>query len=374
MPPQQSKSSIQSIVERDQHALPSPPSSIAPSVGDTPSNADRSDLNPPAPQPLVDEAEYEGLDWKRVPFLERRQLEHNARGKKPSWIYKHGWPVWHRKIQKNYWLCRLCHHLRMPDTYFDAASTGNASNHLAKAIRGHSMGPNGAIRIHSKEGNIPSAIARSQVMMMRQSGVQVSQDVANSLAAGFSTRRFLTALKDWVAADNQSLRVIETPQFRELIEAANPLAEAVLWRNHQSLRDAIIAEYHSYVPAVAAHLGEAQSLIHISFDNWTSTGGKLALTGVCVHHLNSSGKLVDYLLGLPELHGAHSGDNIASVVSATMQLFGVDAEKVGYFVLDNAYNNDTAVAALADEYGFEATYRRLRCCCHILNLGAQLVI
>jgi hypothetical protein len=33
-------------------------------------------------------------------------------------------------------------------------------------------------------------------MIMRQLGVQVSQDVANSLAAGFSTRRFLTALKD----------------------------------------------------------------------------------------------------------------------------------------------------------------------------------
>jgi hypothetical protein len=76
----------------------------------------------------------------------------------------------------------------MPDTYFDAASTSNASNYLAKAIQGHSMGPNGAIRIHSKEGNITSAIARLQV--------QVSQDVANSLPAGFSTRRFLTALKD----------------------------------------------------------------------------------------------------------------------------------------------------------------------------------
>ena len=76
------------------------------------------------------------------------------------------------------------------------------------------------------------------------------------------------------------------------------------------------------------------------------------------------------MLGLPELHGAHSGNNIASVVSATMQSFGVDAKKVGYFVLDNAYNNDTAVAALADEYGFEAAHRRLRCCCYILNLGA----
>jgi hypothetical protein len=93
----------------------------------------------------------------------------------------------------------------MPDTYFDATSTGNISNHLAKAIWGHSIGPDGPIQIHSKEGNIPNAIACSQVIMMRQSGIQVLQDVANSLAAGFSTRRFLTALKNWVAADNQSL-------------------------------------------------------------------------------------------------------------------------------------------------------------------------
>ncbi|KAF2827155.1 hypothetical protein CC86DRAFT_268666, partial [Ophiobolus disseminans] len=88
------------------------------------------------------------------------------------------------------------HHLQMPDTSFDAASTGNAINHLAKAIWGHAMGPDGPIQIYSKEGNLPKAIARSQLIMMRQLGVQVSQDVANSLAAGFSTRSFLTALKD----------------------------------------------------------------------------------------------------------------------------------------------------------------------------------
>jgi hypothetical protein len=48
----------------------------------------------------------------------------------------------------------------MLDTYFNAASTSNANNHLAKAIRGHSIRPDGPIRIHSKEGNIPNAIAR----------------------------------------------------------------------------------------------------------------------------------------------------------------------------------------------------------------------
>jgi hypothetical protein len=146
--------------------------------------------------------------------------------------------------------------------------------------------------------------------------------------------------------------VIETAQFRRLIEAANPLAEAVLWRNHQSLRDSIIAKYHAYVPAVTAYLREAQSLIHVPFDNWTSTGGQFALAGICVHYLNSKGRLVDYMLGLPKLQGTHTGNNIASVVAAILSAFNVDGQRVGYFVLNHAYNNNAAVACLAGEFGF----------------------
>ncbi|CAE7020113.1 hypothetical protein PTTW11_03010 [Pyrenophora teres f. teres] len=159
-----------------------------------------------------------------------------------------------------------------------------------------------------------------------------------------------------------------------MIAAASPLAEALLWRSHQTLRDHIIAEYNAYVPAVTAYLREAQSLIHVSFDNWTSTGGQYAFTGLCVHYLNGEGKLVDHLLGLPELHGAHTGNNIALVAATILRLFSVNDTSVGYFVLDNASNNDTAVESLAEEFNFTASERRLRCCCHILNLGAQLVI
>jgi hypothetical protein len=43
-------------------------------------------------------------------------------------------------------------------------------------------------------------------------------------------------------------------------------------------------------------------------------------------------------------------------------------------VLNNASNNDTAVKSLAEEFSFVASERRLRCCCYILNLGAQLVV
>ncbi|KAA8613665.1 hypothetical protein PtrV1_12573 [Pyrenophora tritici-repentis] len=159
-----------------------------------------------------------------------------------------------------------------------------------------------------------------------------------------------------------------------MIAAVSPLAEALLWRSHQTLHDHIITEYNTYIPAVANYLREARSLIHVSFDNWTSTGGQYAFTGLCVHYLNSEGKLVDHLLGLPELHGAHTGNNIAAAATTILRLFGVDNARVGYFVLDNASNNDTAVESLAEEFGFIASERRLRCCCHILNLSAQLVI
>jgi hypothetical protein len=40
------------------------------------------------------------------------------------------------------------------------------------------------------------------------------------------------------------------------------------------------------------------------------------------------------------------------VVAATLRAFNVDEQRVRYFVLNNAYNNDTAVACLASEFSF----------------------
>ncbi|KAA8621448.1 Dimer-Tnp-hAT domain-containing protein [Pyrenophora tritici-repentis] len=323
-----SNSGLRRLVECDKRNSPLPSLSNAPTVGDTASEAQ-------ADEPLA--------------------VERNSRGGPKSWIYRHGWAVWHRKYKKNYWLCRYCHQRRKQEACYEADSTTNAGRHLSSNKPGHSHGPNGPVPIASREGNIMGALAKSQVYIMRSKGIEVSQEVANEIAASFSTSRFQDALKDWVVADNQSLRVIETPQFRAMIAAVSPLAEALLW-------------------PVANYLREARSLIHVSFDNWTSTGGQYAFTGLCVHYLNSEGKLVDHLLGLPELHGAHTGNNIAAAATTILRLFGVDNARVGYFVLDNASNNDTAVESLAEEFGFIASERRLRCCCHILNLSAQLVI
>jgi hypothetical protein len=86
------------------------------------------------------------------------------------------------------------------------------------------------------------------------------------------------------------------------------------------------------------------------------------------------GEIKDFVLGLPELHRQHNSVNAAGIVAATLTNFEVDKDSVGYFVLNNASDNETTVANLADLYSFEAPERRLRCCCHIFNFRAQVII
>jgi hypothetical protein len=77
---------------------------------------------------------------------------------------------------------------------------------------------------------------------------------------------------------------------------------------------------------------------------------------------------------MEQLSGVHSGERIASCIESTLRKFGITASKLGYFVLDNAYNNDTAIKTLGSKYGFVASHRCLRCSAHTINLVSQAVL
>lgn len=53
--------------------------------------------------------------------------------------------------------------------------------------------------------------------------------------------------------------------------------------------------------------------------------------------------------------------------------FGI-AHKIGYAVLDNAENNDTAMVELGKRLGFDGHQRRGRCVGHTLNLSAKALL
>ena len=79
------------------------------------------------------------------------------------------------------------------------------------------------------------------------------------------------------------------------------------------------------------------------------------------------------LLGVPEAH-RHAGINIASEVLEVLHAFGIDNKKIGYFTLENAENNSTAMEVIGGELGFEGRLRRGRCIGHTINLAAKALL
>jgi hypothetical protein len=166
----------------------------------------------------------------------------------------------------------------------------------------------------------------------------VPQDVHNALT-GFDVQLFCLKAVTWLVKGNHSLSEFERPEFQAMLEAANLEAVTALWTSHNSVVRYIMHLYNYLQPCVAVELSKALSKIHISFDGWTMLGGKQGFLGIVAHFVSSSGELIDLPIALPQLTGAHTGVRIAEVVDQTLQQFGVNSAKLGYFVLDNAANN-----------------------------------
>lgn len=71
--------------------------------------------------------------------------------------------------------------------------------------------------------------------------------------------------------------------------------------------------------------------------------------------------------------GEHSGENIASCISAVFKQYSI-TNKLGCFVLDNASNNDSCIIALAKTFNIDAKHQRLRCGGHIINLIVKAIL
>jgi hypothetical protein len=231
---------------------------------------------------------YDGIDWTRLP---QYQLPHQSLKRSPSWIWKFGYRVQERKPEgKTFWVCRYCHQRRRPNGIFNVAlSTSSAMKHLARPMAGHSVNKDGPITRSSQKR------ART-VFEQLQADHEIPQSVANHLLGVYKPDNFRLKIIKWLAARHHPLREVETPEFQEMIAAANPDAAQDIFKSHQILRRHILDLYKAHEGIVFEHLQRAQSLIHITFDGWTTRSQRHALTGIGVHYLADDGKLHDYIL------------------------------------------------------------------------------
>ncbi|OBS17536.1 hypothetical protein FPOA_26348 [Fusarium poae] len=199
------------------------------------------------------------------------------------------------------------------------------------------------------------------------------QQIANQIIGRFDRLDFQRLVVSWIINSNSSFRQSEDPYLRAAFEYLNPLVKTTEAHiTHNTVRRRILQVYEENKAEIKRVLATAPGLLHIAFDGWRSNN-RHALYGICCYFLNTLGQPGKLVLGLPELVDRHSGDNIATHVVEVLRSYGI-THKVGYFTLDNASNNDTAMEEIGKALGFEGKTRRLRCFGHILNLAVKALL
>ncbi len=143
------------------------------------------------------------------------------------------------------------------------------------------------------------------------------------------------------------------------------------------VRQWLLAKHIKEKRYLRRELRDAKSKIHVSFDLWTSPN-YYALCAIVVHYIDCNSKRQQRLLAIRPVYGEHSGVNIAQTILTVFSEFRIGC-KIGYFVTDNAQNNDTAIDAVIHALypamlKPERDKRRLRCLGHVVNLCAQAFI
>lgn len=340
-------SAVVSHISLTESVLSSPPPSLAET--DIATNPDN---NPDA------WFNYDGIDWSQV--LGYTKLKKKPERALTSAMWTAGWPL--ERGGARHYLCRECHQTSALNNhiYNIAGGSSNVTKHL-RFTHELIVDPMDSSRlIHINDA--PS------LQLDLDANDPRDQALLNQLADAFDEDEFHRLVMRWMVYENISLRQIESEPFREMVAYLSQRGYEAL-TCAATLRKLIMRSYQQWKQKVKQELRLALSKIHISFDLWTS-GNCLALNGIVAHFIDRNSKPKTILLATPEQSEAHTGLNISDEVIKVIEDFGIQ-EMIGWFVIDNVSNNDTALDDIAEKLGFDALERRLRCAGHIINLIAR---
>ena len=161
------------------------------------------------------------------------------------------------------------------------------------------------------------------------------------------------------------------------MEYINPAANELLPRSHNTIKARVLTLFDEGKKRIQHILQSALSDIHFTCDLWTSPN-YLGLLGITAHFTAEDATLKTLTLGMREVQGHHSGENLALLVEGIIEDFLI-GNRIGYFMMDNATTNDKFMRTLAQwfhESGqpYDAKQKRLRCNGHVINLAVQVFL
>jgi len=311
----------------------------------TSSNAEPIDLDPQEPesqsqpsQDLTDATpDYSAPATPGLPLPKSRKRKQV----RTAWVFK--WMrdgvdmqhVFHNKDGKEEWRCKIC-----LQTY-------------------QLSGGNHAIKRHLNEYH---DIFEDSPADKRAKNIQI--DIQNAMATAANNPQKRRKLSDsdggelpldgdvievlyvkFLVACNIRLRLVECSEFRAFVSYLNKDVDRWLNTSHNTIHGWVMRQFKVEKERVKLRLQNARTKIHVSLDIWTSPNNKPIL-GVTAVYIGEDGELEHTVLAVKEIEGTHEGENLAPVVMAVIEDWQI-AEKLGYFVMDNATNNDTMMRAVS---------------------------
>lgn len=276
-----------------------------------------------------------------------------------SHIWKYGLQYIRSSDKKAVHFCHECTIGKYKQELFVINGTSKARTHLEQKHQ-----------IDTKTG-----IRRSSSVQKSVLDQQKDAAASNTFFWKDSIERFKELLVRWIVYCHIAFFQLENRYFRELLFFLNPALMNHLPKAARTIRSWVMNAFISKKQQLGEDLHHSRSRISISFDLWTSPN-PYAILGVVAMCIDATGKRRSTVLGMRRVYGEHTGENVGSVVLELLKEYNINGDSIGYFMLDNASSNDTAVETILKVLcpwmdAKQRRHRRLRCLGHIINLCCQ---
>jgi hypothetical protein len=269
-----------------------------------------------------------------------------------------------RHAKRIVWICYRCFKRNKPVT---SQYTYNASTW--SAIERHMNKTHGIQRLTSTADRDSRSLTN---MLKIDSTNPYDQATTGQLRRHFDPMANRLLLLDWLTYHNLPFNIVDSDRFQRILLYNNSILQQAQIPSSKTLIRMVDDEYQRAIGSVTEVLRSARGQIHYTFDGWTSRDNTSFL-GLNAHFIDNSWTQWDFLLALPPLQGRHTGEALADEVADIITYFGVE-DRIGYFTLDNATNNDAAMKSLGYEFGFDSGERRIRCAPHSINLAVRSML
>ena len=265
-------------------------------------------------------------------------------GGRTSYIWNHGKKITHDG--KDRWQCNHCGRSYATTS----SSTTNQRDHL------------------NDEYGIPDpkvSVDNKQSTLDKYQRPPIRHDVLRKL------------IVEWIVERRHSFNETESTALHKILEYLDPRSTNALMSAITTRRD-ITKYFETAQVTVKERLSLVRSRIHISYDLWTSLNHKAMIT-IVAHWTAEDYKVKTALLAIREVHGEYTEENIANVVYPVMKEYDIHT-RFGYYVGDNATNNDTSLKFLDQHFrndgydGFNIDQRRLRCFAYEMQLATKALL